>query len=47
MVRCTVADSGLPNFLWGELMLMVAFLGNKAPYYAFGMESPYKMLNGT
>ena len=47
MVRCMLADSGLPKFLWGELMFTAAFLGNRAPHSAVGMQSPYKMLHGT
>ena len=46
MVRCMLADSGLPKFLWGEMMFTAAFLGNRAPYSAIGLQSPYKMLNG-
>ena len=46
MVRCMLADSGLPKFLWGELMFTAAFLSNRAPYSAIGMQSPYKMLHG-
>ncbi|CAN0238673.1 unnamed protein product, partial [Laminaria digitata] len=30
MVRCMLADSGLPKFLWGESMFTAAFLGNRA-----------------
>ena len=47
MVRCMLADSGLPKFLWGELMFTAAFLGNRAPHSAIGMQSPYKLLHGT
>ena len=46
MVRCMLADSGLPKFLWGELMFTAAFLGNRAPHSAIGMQSPYKTLHG-
>ena len=46
MVRCMLADSGLPNFFWGEMMFTAAFLGNRAPHSAIGMQSPFKMLNG-
>ena len=28
-VRCVLADIGLPNFMWGELMFTAAFLGNR------------------
>ena len=41
------AESGLPKFLWGELMFTAAFLGNRASYSAIGMQSPYKMLHAT
>ena len=47
MVRCMLANSGLPNILWGELMFTAAFLGNRAPHSAIGMQSPYKMLHRT
>ena len=46
MVRCMLADSGLPQFLGGELMSTAAFLGNKGPHSAIGMQSTYKMLHG-
>ena len=46
-VRCTLTDSGLPEFLWGELMFTTAFLGNRAPHSAIVMQSPYKLLRGT
>ena len=42
-----LADSGLPKFLWGELMFTAAFLGNRTPHSAIDMQSPYKMLHGT
>ena len=47
MVPCMLADSGLPKFLWKELMFTAAFLGNSAPHPAIGMQSPYKLLHGT
>ena len=47
MVRCMLADNGLPMFLWGELMFKVAYVGIRAPYSALNMQSPYKMLKGT
>ena len=37
MVRCMLDDSGLLKFLWGELMFMAAFLGDRAPHSAIGM----------
>ena len=46
MVRCVMADSGLPNFLLGEFLFTAAFLGNRAPHSAIGMQSSYKMLHG-
>ena len=47
MVRCILADSRLPKFLWGELMFKAEFLGNRVPHSAIGMQSPYQMLHGT
>ena len=47
MVRCMLAGSGLPMFLWGELMFTAAYVGNRAPHSALNMQSPYKMLKGT
>ena len=47
MVRCMLADSGLPTFLWGELMFTAAYVGNRVPHSALNMQSPYKMLKGT
>ena len=47
MLRCLLADSGLPTFLWGELMLTAALLGNRAPRSAIGIQSSYKNLHGT
>ena len=47
MVRCMLADSGLPMFLWGELMFTAVYVGNRAPHSALNMQSPYKMLKGT
>ena len=47
MGRCMLADSELPMFLWGELMLTAAYVGSTAPHSAVNMQSPYKMLKGT
>ena len=47
MVRCMLADSGLPMFLCGEFMFTAAYVGNRAPYFALNMQSPYKMMKGT
>lgn len=46
MVRCLLADSGLPKFLWGELMLTAVYLSNRAPHAALKNETPYKRLYG-
>ena len=37
MVRCMLADSRLPTFLWGELMFTAAYVGNRASHSAFNM----------
>ena len=47
MVGCLLAESGLPRFLWGEVIFTAAFLGNRASHSAISMQSPFKMLNGT
>ena len=47
MVRCMLAGSGPPKFLWGELMFTAASLGNRASHSAIGMQSPCKMPRGT
>ena len=47
MVRCMLADSGLPMFLCGEFMFTAAYVGNRAPHFALNMQSPYKMMKGT
>ncbi|CAN0098636.1 unnamed protein product [Sphacelaria rigidula] len=47
MVRCMIADSGLPTFLWGELMFTAAYLANRSPHSALDMQPPHKMLKGT
>ena len=46
IVRCLLADSGLPNKLWGELMLTAAYLNNRTPHAALNNETPYKRLYG-
>ena len=47
VVRCILADSGLPMILWVELITTAAFLGNGAPHSAIRMQSPCKLLHGT
>ena len=47
MVRCMLADSGLPKFLWDGLMLTAEFLGNRAPHSAIGMHSPVQQATRT
>ena len=46
MVRCMRVDSGLPPFLWGELMVAASYICNRIPYAALNMETPYKNLYG-
>lgn len=41
------AGSGLPKFLWGELMLVAAFLGNRALHSVIGKQFPSNILHGT
>ena len=42
MVRCLLADSGLPHFLWGELFLTASYLCNRPSHSALNHETPYK-----
>ena len=44
MVRCVRVDSGLPPFLWGELMMVALYICNQIPQSALNMEPPYKKL---
>ena len=46
MVRCMLVDSGLPHFLWRELMMTASYLCNRIPHSALKLETPYKMLYG-
>ena len=46
MVRCLLADSGLPHFVWGELFLTASYLCKRAPHSALNHETPYKILHG-
>ena len=45
-VRCFLADSTLPNFLWGELMKTAVYLSNRTPHAALQNGTPYKALYG-
>ena len=45
-MRCLLTDSGLPNFLWGELMQTAVYLSNRVPHAALGNITPYKALYG-
>lgn len=46
MVRCLLADSGLPHFLWRELFLTAPYLCNRASYSAHNHATPYTALHG-
>ena len=46
IVRCLLADSGLPKILWGELMQTAVFLSNRSPHEALTNGTPYKALYG-
>ena len=46
MVRCLLAYSRLPHFLWGELFLAASYLYNRAPHSALNHDTPYKTLHG-
>ena len=44
MVHCLLTDSGLPDFLWGELMQTTLNLSNMVPHAALGNITLYKPL---
>lgn len=46
IVRCLLTDSGLPSFLWGELMQAAVYLSNRVPHAALSNGTPYKALYG-
>lgn len=46
IMRVLLADSGLPNFIWGGLKSIVAYLANRTPHSALNMGTPYKALHG-
>ena len=41
-----LADSGLPQFFWGELTLTDVYLSNLAPHATLANATPYKTLYG-
>ena len=45
-VRCMRIDSGLPPFLWRELMMATSYICNRILPSALNMETPYKKLHG-
>ncbi|CAB1099735.1 unnamed protein product [Ectocarpus sp. CCAP 1310/34] len=46
IVRCLLADSTLPDFLWGELIHAAVYLSNRTPHAAVQNGTPYKALYG-
>ena len=46
IVRCFLADSTLPKFLWRVLMKTVVYLSNRTPHAALKNGTPYKALYG-
>ncbi|CAN0453265.1 unnamed protein product, partial [Ectocarpus sp. 12 AP-2014] len=46
MVRCLLTDSGLPQFLCGELVQTAVYLSNRVPHEALENITPYKALYG-
>ena len=46
VVRYLLADSGLPHFLWGELMQTAVYQRNRVPHSALSNVTPYKTLYG-
>ena len=46
VVRCLLADSGLPHFLGGELIQTAVYVRNRVPHSAMSNVTPYKTLHG-
>ena len=46
IVRCFLADSGFPIFLWGKLMLIAVYLSNRVPRAALRNCTPRKETYG-
>ena len=46
IVRCMLADSTLPNLLWGDLMHTAVYLSNRTLHAALHNGTPYKALYG-
>ena len=46
IVRCLLADSGLPKFRWGELMQTAVVLSNRSPHAALNNRTPCKAFFG-
>ena len=40
IMRCLLVDSGLPHFLWGELMQTAVYVCNRVPHAASANETP-------
>ena len=45
-MRCLVADSGLPNLVWGQLMQTAVHLSNRVLHAALENITPYRALDG-
>ena len=46
MVWCMRVDSGLPPFLWEEIMMTASYICSRIPHSALNMLTPYKKLYG-
>ena len=46
IVRCSLADSTLPNFLWGKLIKTAVYLSNRTPDAGLQNGAPNKALYG-
>ena len=44
IVRCVLVESGLPHFLWGELVQTAVYVSNRVPHAALANEATYKAL---
>ena len=46
IVRCLLADSGLPKSIWRELMVTAVYLSDRASHAVLANATPYKTLYG-
>ena len=46
MVRCMLLSVGLPKTFWGEAVTNIAYLINRCPSFALGLQTPIELWSG-